>query len=279
MRNRESAKSRGAMGGRFDAESRSLHGWAAYAVAALTVAGTTAAAALARAWLAESDIVILYLLTIILLAFSLGRGPSLLAAALSVASFDFFFVLPFLTFSIEQTRHVLTFVMMFGVGVATSELMSRLRNQEERARRRERQAAALYALTRDLAGLDDERDVVACAARHAAQVFGGPSSVSLERESGSPPCEAAGVPDASGETRRTARGGGAVAKLVRLELDASAPERVTFSIHGPTSDGERAFLRAFARQVALAVERVGLARVARLAALRARAEEERNSLL
>jgi len=89
-------------------------------------------------------------------AFFLGRGPSLLAAALSVAAYNFFFVPPLLTFTIEQARHVLTFVMMFVVGLTVSGLAARLRKQERDARRREERTAALYSLTQELAGLTDE---------------------------------------------------------------------------------------------------------------------------
>jgi two-component system sensor histidine kinase KdpD len=38
-----------------------------------------------------------------------GRGPSLLAASLAVAAFDFFFVPPRFTFSIANARYLLTF--------------------------------------------------------------------------------------------------------------------------------------------------------------------------
>lgn len=127
-----------------------------YYLAILLVSGATGIAALARGRLSEPDIVILYLLSIMVVAFFLGRGPSLLAAALSVAAYNFFFVPPLLTFTIEQARHVLTFVMMFVVGLTVSGLAARLRKQERDARRREERTAALYSLTQELAGLTDE---------------------------------------------------------------------------------------------------------------------------
>ena len=66
---------------------------------------------------------------------------------------------------------------------------------------------------------------------------------------------------------------------VRFEVGASESGEVTFASQGPTSEEERAFLRAFARQVSLAAERARLAHAAESASLRARAEEARNSLL
>ena len=63
---------------------------------------------------------------------------------------------PFYTFAVTDTRHMLTFAMMFGVGLVISNLTSRLRRQERDARGRESRTAALYALARELATVTDE---------------------------------------------------------------------------------------------------------------------------
>ena len=76
----------------------------------------------------------LYLLAVMVVAARFGRGPSILAAALSVAAYDFFFVPPHFTFAVSDARHLLTFAMMFGVGILISALTLRMRRQEESAR-------------------------------------------------------------------------------------------------------------------------------------------------
>jgi KUP system potassium uptake protein len=50
-------------------------------------------------FLNAANIVMLFLLTVFVVAVWLGRGPSILATFLSVALFDFFFVLPHLSFA------------------------------------------------------------------------------------------------------------------------------------------------------------------------------------
>ena len=89
----------------------------------------------------------------------------------SVAAFDFFFVPPYLTFAVADFRHATTFAVMFVVAVVISGLTQRIRNQAAAARERELRTAALYELSRELAGAQDSRDVIAAAARHIEKVF------------------------------------------------------------------------------------------------------------
>jgi K+-sensing histidine kinase KdpD len=82
--------------------------WALGLVGAAT--GVTVAVGLEH--LSEADIVMIYLAVIMLCAARFGRGPAVLAAALSVLAFDFFFVAPFHTLSVQDPRNLLTFVML-----------------------------------------------------------------------------------------------------------------------------------------------------------------------
>jgi two-component system sensor histidine kinase KdpD len=49
-----------------------------------------------------ANIVMLFLLTVVLVAVRLGRGPAVAAAFLSVAAFDFFFVPPRFSFAVSD---------------------------------------------------------------------------------------------------------------------------------------------------------------------------------
>lgn len=126
-----------------------------HALAALLVALTTAIAGLLSLdRLAEADIVLMYLLAITATAALYGLEPAIVAAALSVAAFDWFFVPPFHTFTVESSRHLLTFGMMFAVGVFVSGVATRLRQQrfeaEVRRRTDEVRGALLSAVSHDL---------------------------------------------------------------------------------------------------------------------------------
>ena len=233
----------------------------------------------------------LYVLAIMAVALRGGRGPSTLAAALSVAAFDFFFIPPYYTFDVADLRHLFTFAMMFAVGLVISTLVLRIRRQERGAVARERRTASLYALARDLGSALDERGAAAATARHVADVFGGAVAVLLP--------DAAGVlAVASGDTLE--RQDLAVARWAYEHEEAAGIGADTLPgarVHcvplrsGPRVLGvlviappgarvaDRDQLDAFARQAALAIERALLVEEAKLVALRARDEEMRSSLL
>src|SRR5678810_1239249 len=78
-------------------------GLRAHAAALGLVVLATAVGGLARNHLGEPDLVLLYLLVVVIAAARFGRGPSLLAATLSVLAFDFFFIPPYYTFLVSET--------------------------------------------------------------------------------------------------------------------------------------------------------------------------------
>jgi K+-sensing histidine kinase KdpD len=114
-----------------------------YAAALGVVAVATAVGALARHHLGEPDMVLLYLLAVVIAGARFGRGPSLLAATLSVLAFDFFFIPPTFTFLVSEKRYVLTFAIMLAVSLVTSGLSLRATTEERRS-------SLLSALSHDL---------------------------------------------------------------------------------------------------------------------------------
>ncbi|MEZ4361913.1 MAG: sensor histidine kinase KdpD [Kofleriaceae bacterium] len=269
-----------------------------YLSAIALVAGTLGLALGLRGVLDLPDLEMLFLLAVMVAAVWFGRGPSVLAAALGVASYDFFFVPPHHTFSVEDRRYVLTFGMMFAVSFALSELAGRLRRQQRDAQAREERTAVLYALTRELAAADEPAPIAAIAARHAADTFSAEAvvlGVSAEGE-----LRALGAcPE---DTQLDARSLG-VAKW-SLEHDAlaglgtdtlpgadalCAPLRAGQAHLGvlalmprakaPLRADQRGFLDVLCHQVAVALERARLSKEAEQSALRAKTEEMRASLL
>jgi K+-sensing histidine kinase KdpD len=128
-----------------------------YAVTVALVALATVAGRLARNHLALPDQVMLYLVVVMVVAARFGRGPSLVAATLSIVAFDFFLIPPYFTFVVTEEHHVLTFAMMFAVGLVISGLTVRIRRQEHeaeaaklRASTEEMRSALLSAVSHDL---------------------------------------------------------------------------------------------------------------------------------
>ncbi|HEX2870461.1 MAG TPA: sensor histidine kinase KdpD [Polyangiaceae bacterium] len=269
-----------------------------YVSATLLIAATLGLALGLRQLTHLPDLEMLFLLAVMVAAVWFGRGPSLLAAALGVASYDFCFVPPFYTFSVADQRYFLTFGMMFAVSFAMSELAGRLRRQQRDAQAREQRTAVLYALTRDLASLHEPARIAGIAARHAADIFSakalvlGVSPNGDLHELGASPEGAELDPKARGVAQwchehealaglgtDTLPGAAALcaplkAAQSRLGVLALVPRDGS----GLRAD-QRSFLDVLCRQVAAALERARLAEEAKQAALRARTEEMRSSLL
>jgi two-component system, OmpR family, sensor histidine kinase KdpD len=123
-----------------------------YVAAAVACMVTTAIAAPLSRNLDLANVVMLYPLAVLLVAFRLGRGPAVLAAFLSVALFDFFLVPPYYTFAVADVQYLLTFAVMLAVALITGHLTARLREHAEAASWREARTRSLYEMARGLAG-------------------------------------------------------------------------------------------------------------------------------
>jgi K+-sensing histidine kinase KdpD len=126
----------------------------------LVAAPTMVGLVTAIAWFALrgglADIVMLYLLGVVIMAMRFGYAPSLLASALSVAAFDFFFTVPYFSFAVNE-HFVLTLVIMLLVALVISNLTEGVRRSEAAVREREREAqterlrnAVLSSVSHDL---------------------------------------------------------------------------------------------------------------------------------
>ncbi|HUS64029.1 MAG TPA: DUF4118 domain-containing protein [Kofleriaceae bacterium] len=121
-----------------------------YARTALYVALATAAAWSARSLLALEDLVAVYLLVIMIVAVRHGRGPAVAAAGLSVVAYDVFFIAPHYTFYVADQRHLLTFAIMFAVGLVISQLALLGKAAALRAETEEIRSSLLSAVSHDL---------------------------------------------------------------------------------------------------------------------------------
>lgn len=84
--------------------------------------------------IAPTNLVMLYLLAVSISASLWGRGPAAATAFVSVLVFDFLFVPPKYSLNVHDTEYLLTFAGLLGVGLAISELSSRMRKHERAAR-------------------------------------------------------------------------------------------------------------------------------------------------
>ncbi|MBF0134797.1 MAG: DUF4118 domain-containing protein [Magnetococcales bacterium] len=271
--------------------------WTWHLVGAMLVVLVTLLACLGQHYLLPADLVMIYLLPIMMTAFRYGQRPSLSTAALAVAAYDFFFVPPTFTFTVGDAQHILTFAIMFAVGLVISHLMGRIRRQEQEARQREQQTDALYHLSREIMTLPDDTATAQVITQHAARMFKGDAALFL----GNTPENltlAAATPETFFPTETmlatlhwscrhaTAAGRGT---LNPLDGEITVLPLITSHLFGVLairtldpdffSASQHHLLVAFVQQATLAMDRARLSREAQAAALLAQAEELRNALL
>ena len=121
-----------------------------YGLAAAGVGLATGLAVVLFPYLALTNLVMIYLLTVVLIAAVLDQGPSIFASLLGVAVFAYFFVPDYYSFSLANTEYAITLIVMLIVSILISRLTSRLRHQARAASQQERQTAALYDMSRNL---------------------------------------------------------------------------------------------------------------------------------
>jgi Domain of unknown function (DUF4118) len=101
------------------------------AAIAAALAVPLAAAAILLPWRSSwpnTNVALLLVVTVVAVAVSGSRVAGALAALSAAVWFDFFFTVPYDRFSIAHSSDVTTFVLLFAVGVAVSQLAARARH-------------------------------------------------------------------------------------------------------------------------------------------------------
>src|SRR5258708_2327035 len=145
--------------------------WRFYGMAVLVVALCTLVAALLFSRLEPTNLCMIYLVGVVIVASRYGRRPSILASVLSVAAFDFFFIPPYLTFVVNETQYLVTFAVMLLVAIVISTLTVRINQQAQIARERERRTTQLYAMSREFANSRSPQNLMQVAAEHIGDLF------------------------------------------------------------------------------------------------------------
>jgi two-component system sensor histidine kinase KdpD len=121
-----------------------------YLTATSTVAGVSILNYFLQPLIGVHATALIYLLAVVVLALFVDWGPTLLAAALSAAVWDYIFLPPVFAFRVEHFEDAMLLGMYFVVAIVLGQFTARIRAQEEAERQREERATALYLLTREL---------------------------------------------------------------------------------------------------------------------------------
>lgn len=273
-------------------------GLGGYLAATAIVGATTLGGYAFRGRLQPTDVAMLYLLGVVVVASFFRRGPSVLATCLSILLFDVVFVPPFGTLDVHDTAYFLTFAVMLVVAIVMSGLATRIREAADEAEARERRTATLYEMSRELGSASTAADVASTIERHLG--------LAVRGEAAFAPADPAEAPEgltfpsstllAEPRARDAARwvqawdlpAGTTTAEFADLPslflpVRAALTRHGVVAIHGeslaalPLAD--RRTLELLVRQAALALERLALAGQREAAEVAIEAERLRATLL
>lgn len=152
--------------------------------ATLVMAACTITGTLLMGWLSLTDIAMLHLLGVGVVASRATRREAAFAGVLSVALFDFFFVPPRFTFAVSDLHYIVTFGVMLATALVISWLAERVREEAVATRTRAEGTAALGPLSGELLSAATPDDVVAVLNRQVRAAFGAQVTVLLRRPGG-----------------------------------------------------------------------------------------------
>ncbi len=130
------------------------------------------------------NIVLLYQLPVILSAFWWGRWPSYFTAFISMLVFDFLFIPPTFTLSVDDVRYIWSFITFLLVAFIIGGRTESLRNEASTASQRERSTAALYQFSQEIAADSDLNTIIQKLALQVSDTLGQKTRVILPNESG-----------------------------------------------------------------------------------------------
>jgi two-component system sensor histidine kinase KdpD len=274
------------LGGQLSAGTRG------YLTALLICAATALAVRPLAEYVDAANVVMLFLLAVFMVALLYGSGPALLAAFLSVALFDFFYVPPHLSFAVDDLQYLITFVVMLTVALITGQLAARWRDEAALAKERERRSRALYEMASRLTGAITLEQVEAIVGGFLREVAGMDARLHLPDERGELPHVEEGLSSRAERSllERVFRRGEPAEKLGfsgQGKVDVFLPLKAPMRIRGVMEVAadvdvlrrERTLLDTAASLTAIAVERLHYAEVAQATEVKMAGERLRNSVL
>jgi two-component system sensor histidine kinase KdpD len=203
-----------------------------------------------------SNVAMAYLVVILAVATTFGRGPALAASVLAFALFDVTFVQPVGRLTVSDPDQWLMLIAFLATGLTTGQLAGALRQRAQEARERAQDTHLLYELTSAMSSQVDLGVILSLTSRRVQEVFGAESCEFQLRD------DRGELPDAGSGAREALsyRRGVAVLPLQAGELDFGVMRVGPRGDRGEYREKERRLLAAIADHVALAIERTRLTR-------------------
>lgn len=246
--------------------------------------------------LEQANIVMIFLLAVLVVAVRLGRGPAILAAFLSVASFDFFFVSPRFSFAFTDAQYLVTFSVMLVVALVIGQMTAGLTYQARVAQRREDRIRALYDMSRLLSAALMTEQVADISARFLSTELSARSALLVADDHNkllapmftgdAPQVDMAIAQWSFDKTEPAGYGTDTLPSSSTLYLPLSAPMRVRGVLAVQPRDAsrlvvpeQRRLLDTCASLLAISLERIHYIHIAQDTTVQMESERLRNSLL
>ncbi|WP_298278193.1 DUF4118 domain-containing protein [uncultured Bradyrhizobium sp.] len=122
--------------------------------------------------IAANLVPIAYLIPVIFAATKWGIWSGTLASLTAIAAADFFFFTPLYSLRVDNPQEAIDLLVFLVVALASSNLASRLRQETERLRRREREMQHLYEFSKRLAACFTISDLIDAVRHYLARTLG-----------------------------------------------------------------------------------------------------------
>jgi K+-sensing histidine kinase KdpD len=122
--------------------------------------------------IAANLVPIAYLIPIIFAAARWGIWSGTLASLIAIAAADFFFFTPLYSLRVDNPQEAIDLLVFLVVALVSSNLASRLRQETERLRRRERELQRLYEFSKRLAACFTVSDLIDAISHYLSHALG-----------------------------------------------------------------------------------------------------------
>lgn len=112
------------------------------------------------------NISLVFLAAVLLVAVRTSTGPALACSVLSFLAYDFLFIVPSFSLSIQREEDVLTLLFFLLMSALTGNLAARQRRQMQALRETQEETSELLDLSRKLTAATDRQAVISAAGQH-----------------------------------------------------------------------------------------------------------------
>ena len=233
-----------------------------------------------------SNVALLYVLSVVVMATRFGRSPAVATAILGSLLFAYVFVPPHFSLAITETQYLLSAIIMLVVALMVGHLTSKLKQHADFSERKSMQSKTLYGFSQELSGAQTTEAVIEATCHFlAGSLYARQANVIFPSDFASPPAPANPAIIASCIERRELlskpMAQGRFYVLLPLSATSGIQGVLGFDIESGLFENEDSveYIETVASVVSVALERSRFADIARETEVKHASELLRSSIL